>query len=54
MLLGDLHAQQGEDAAAIAAWQRIESQNPAFLSLVAERLADAYRRTGQRRRACAC
>ncbi|HYQ99247.1 MAG TPA: lipopolysaccharide assembly protein LapB, partial [Casimicrobiaceae bacterium] len=27
-------------------WQRIETQNPAFLSLVAERLADAYRRTG--------
>ena len=32
--------------AAIAAWQRIESQNPAFLGLVADRLADAYRRTG--------
>jgi lipopolysaccharide biosynthesis regulator YciM len=47
MLMGDLHAQRGEDAEAIAAWQRIESQNPAFLSLVAERLADAYRRTGQ-------
>ena len=46
ILLGDLEAQQGNDAAAIAAWQRIESQNPAFLSLVAERLADAYRRSG--------
>jgi len=46
MLLGDLEAQQGNDAAAIAAWQRIESQNPAFLGLVADRLADAYRRTG--------
>ncbi len=45
MLLGDLHAQQGELAEAILAWQRIESQNPAFLSLVAERLADAYRKT---------
>jgi lipopolysaccharide biosynthesis regulator YciM len=44
MLLGDLEAQQGNTAAAIEAWQRIESQNPAFLSLVAERLADAYRR----------
>ncbi len=32
--------------AAIDAWQRIETQNPAFLSLVAERLADAYRRQG--------
>jgi lipopolysaccharide biosynthesis regulator YciM len=46
MLLGDLEAQQGNDAAAITAWQRIESQNPAFLGLVADRLADAYRRTG--------
>ena len=32
--------------AAIAAWQRIESQNPAFLGLVADRLADAYRKIG--------
>ena len=46
MLLGDLEVQQGNDGAAIAAWQRIESQNPAFLGLVADRLADAYRRTG--------
>ena len=49
MLLGDLHAQQGDLPGAIAAWQRIESQNPAFLSLVAERLADAYRKVRQRR-----
>ena len=42
-------------AAAIAAWQRIETQNPAFLALVADRLADAYRQDGQRRAgACAC
>ncbi len=47
MLLGDIEAQQGSLPAAIAAWQRIESQNPAFLSLVAERLADAYRKTGE-------
>ena len=47
MLLGDLHAQQGAPDDAVAAWQRIESQNPAFLSLVAERLADAYRKTGR-------
>jgi len=46
MLLGDLEVQQGNLPAAIVAWQRIESQNPAFLSLVAERLADAYRKTG--------
>jgi lipopolysaccharide biosynthesis regulator YciM len=46
MLQGDIEAQQGDLAAAIAAWQRIETQNPAFLALVAERLADAYRKTG--------
>ena len=46
MLLGDLEAQEGNLAAAVDAWQRIESQNPAFLSLVAERLADAYRKLG--------
>jgi lipopolysaccharide biosynthesis regulator YciM len=47
ILRGDLESQQGNPAGAIAAWQRIESQNPAFLSLVADRLADAYRRQGQ-------
>jgi len=47
MLLGDLHAQQGAYDEAIATWLRVETQNPAFLSLVAERLADAYRKTGQ-------
>jgi len=46
ILLGDAAAQQGDYAAAITGWQRIESQNPAFLGLVADRLADAYRRTG--------
>jgi lipopolysaccharide biosynthesis regulator YciM len=46
MLLGDMHAQQGMLPEAILAWQRIESQNPTFLSLVAERLADAYRKSG--------
>src|SRR5206468_5530811 len=47
MLLGDVRAQQGAQEDAIAAWQRIETQNPAFLSLVAERLADTYRKTGR-------
>ena len=46
ILLGDVEAQQGNHTAAITGWQRIESQNPAFLSLVAERLADGYRRMG--------
>ena len=49
MLAGDVEAQQGDPAEAIDAWQRIESQNPAFLSLVAERVADAYREARQRR-----
>src|ERR1700730_15051430 len=46
MLLGDVESQRGDHTAAIAAWQRIESQNPAFLGLVADRLADAYRKMG--------
>ena len=46
MLEGDICAQQGDLPGAIAAWQRIETQNPAFLALVADRLADAYRKTG--------
>ena len=33
-------------ADAIAAWQKIETQNPAFLSLAADRFADAYRKLG--------
>ena len=47
MLLGDLEAGLGNEAAAIEAWKRIESQNPAFLALVAERLRDAFRRMGR-------
>jgi len=46
ILLGDLEAQQGNLSAASEAWERIESQNPTFLSLVAERIADAYRKRG--------
>jgi len=47
LLLGDLERDLGNGPAAITAWQRIESQNPAFLSLVAERLLNAYRQAGQ-------
>ena len=47
MLLGDLHAQQGAHADAIAAWERIETQDPAFLALVAERMSDAWQKIGQ-------
>jgi len=48
MLLGDLRAQQNDLRGAIEAWQRIESQNPAFLALVADRLSDAFRRLDDR------
>ncbi|HVO90170.1 MAG TPA: lipopolysaccharide assembly protein LapB [Casimicrobiaceae bacterium] len=43
LLAGDLASQQGQPAEAIAAWQRIESQNPAYLALAADRFADAFR-----------
>jgi lipopolysaccharide assembly protein B len=46
LLAGDLAAQQGQFQPALQAWQRIESQNPAFLALAAERFADAYRKLG--------
>ena len=43
--------QQDDPAAALDAWQRIETQNPAFLALVADRVADACRKLGDRLRA---
>lgn len=47
MLLGDLHAARGDDRGALEAWKRVESQNPVYLALVAERIMDAYRRLGE-------
>jgi lipopolysaccharide biosynthesis regulator YciM len=47
LLAGDACAQQARPADAIAAWQKIETQNPVFLSLAADRFADAYRKLGQ-------
>jgi len=47
VLLGDLEARRGNLDAAVEAWKRIESQNPAFLALVAERIYDAYRERGR-------
>jgi len=44
LLSGDLEAQQGRPAEALATWQKIETQNPAFLALAADRFADLYRR----------
>jgi len=48
LIAGDAEAQQGNAAQAIATWQKIESQNPAFLSLAADRIADAYRKQNER------
>ena len=47
MLLGDLAMSDGDAKAAIAHWKRIEQQDPAYLSLVAEKIVDAYRHLGQ-------
>jgi lipopolysaccharide assembly protein B len=48
LIAGDLAAQTGDLAAAVTVWQRIESQDPAFLALAAERFADAYRKLDDR------
>ncbi|HXR59299.1 MAG TPA: lipopolysaccharide assembly protein LapB [Burkholderiales bacterium] len=45
--LGDLEKTYGKLERAIEHWKRIESQNPAFLALVAQRLLEAYRATGK-------
>jgi lipopolysaccharide biosynthesis regulator YciM len=47
MLLGDIELAQGRPDAAIEAWKRVESQNPAYLALVAEKLLGAYRSLGR-------
>ena len=46
LIAGDLALAQGARAEAIAHWQRIETQNPAFLSLAADRVAEAFRSDG--------
>ncbi|MBI4206120.1 MAG: lipopolysaccharide assembly protein LapB [Betaproteobacteria bacterium] len=45
LLLGDLETSLGNTEAAIEAWKRIESQNPAYLALVAEKLLAAFTRS---------
>jgi lipopolysaccharide biosynthesis regulator YciM len=45
--LGDLEKNQGNLDAAIEHWKRIESQDPAYLALVAQRLLEAYREAGR-------
>ena len=45
--LGDLEKNQGNLERAIEHWKRVESQDPAYLALVAQRLAEAHRGTGK-------
>lgn len=47
VILGDIAVAQGRDAEALEYWRRIEMQEPSYLALVAERMMDAYRRTGR-------
>ena len=45
--LGDLEKTYGSLDRAIEHWKRIESQNPAYLALVAQRLLEAHREAGR-------
>ncbi len=47
LILGDLAAAEGRDEDALEAWKRIESQDPVYLALAAERIMDAYGRLGR-------
>jgi len=44
LILGDLHATQKRYEEALEVWKRIETQNPVYLSLVAQRVMDTYGR----------
>lgn len=43
LMLGDMEAQAGRHAEAIQFWKLIETQNPAYLPLTADRLLGSYR-----------
>lgn len=45
--LGDLDRSAGNTEAAIESWKRVESQSPAYLALVAQRLIEAHRDLGR-------
>jgi len=47
ILLGDLALSEGNPEEAIEAWKRVEAQNPAYLTLVAEKLLAAHRQVGR-------
>jgi lipopolysaccharide assembly protein B len=47
LLWGDLERTQNNLEKAVDHWKRVESQNPAYLALVAQRLVEAYRDAGR-------
>ncbi|MDR1228782.1 MAG: lipopolysaccharide assembly protein LapB [Azoarcus sp.] len=47
LILGDLRVAQGRNEEALEAWKRIEGQAPVYLSLIAQRILDAYGRLGR-------
>ena len=47
LLWGDLERSQNNLEKAVEHWKRVESQNPAYLALVAQRLVEAYRDAGR-------
>ncbi|HEY6241571.1 MAG TPA: lipopolysaccharide assembly protein LapB [Burkholderiales bacterium] len=47
IILGDLMGSAGDQAGAIEAWKGIEQQNPAYLTLVAQRLIESHRALGR-------
>jgi len=47
ILLGDIEAAEDHHAAAIEAWKRVETQNPTYLALVAQRLLRSFQAIGQ-------
>jgi lipopolysaccharide biosynthesis regulator YciM len=53
ILLGDLALAEGNPEDAIETWKRIESQNSAYLPLVADKLVAAFRQVGREQEAVA-
>ena len=47
ILLGDTEIGRGQPAAAIEYWKALESQNPAYIALVAEKMLSAHRSLGR-------
>ena len=47
LILGDIAAQAGRHEEAIEAWQKVESQDPMYLSLVAAKMIESYRHLGR-------